>query len=92
VKKDIERFLKYLVVEKGFSGNTVAAYRNDLYHDLAAFAEQAISKRTAMPAWVNFNRQDMLGYVLSLKERALASTTQARKVAAAKSLWLMRVG
>jgi len=91
VKKDIERFLKYLMVEKGFSGNTVAAYRNDLNHDLAAFAEQVISKRTAMPAWVNFNRQDMLGYVLSLKERALAPTTQARKVAAAKSFFRFMV-
>ena len=85
MKQDIERFLSYLSVEKGFSGNTIAAYRNDLYHDLASYAEQAISKRGAMPAWSNFNRQDMLGYMLGLKERGYAATTQARKVAATKS-------
>jgi len=39
MKEDIERFLTYLSVEKGFAENTIAAYRNDLYHDLATFAE-----------------------------------------------------
>ena len=85
MKEDIERFLTYLSVEKGFAENTIAAYRNDLYHDLATFAEQAISKRGAMPSWANFNRQDMLGYMLGLKERGYAATTQARKVAATRS-------
>lgn len=85
MKQDIERFLSYLTVEKGFSGNTIAAYRNDLYHDLATYAEQAISKRGAMPSWSNFSRHDMLGYMLGLKERGYAATTQARKVAATKS-------
>ena len=30
VKDDIERFLTYLSVEKGFANNTLFAYRNDL--------------------------------------------------------------
>lgn len=87
MKDDIEHFLTYLSVEKGFSKNTVEAYRNDLYHDLATFAEQAISKRGAMPSWPSFGRQDMLGYMLGLKERGYAATTQARKVAATKSFF-----
>jgi integrase/recombinase XerD len=87
VKEDIERFLTYLSVEKGFSDNTVAAYRNDLQHDLAAFAEQEIGRRGSMPSWANFSRQDMLSYLLHLKERGYAATTQARKVAAAKSFF-----
>lgn len=87
MKEDIERFLTYLSVEKGFAENTILAYRNDLYHDLAAFAEPTIGRRGAMPSWANFNRQDMLGYLLSLKERGYAATTQARKVAATKSFF-----
>ncbi len=85
MKEDIDRFLTYLSVEKGFSENTISAYRNDLHNDLAVFAERAISKRGSMPSWGNFSRQDMLGYMLGLKERGYAATTQARKVAATKS-------
>jgi integrase/recombinase XerD len=87
VKEDIERFLTYLSVEKGFSDNTAAAYRNDLQHDLAAFAEQEIGRRGSIPSWASFSRQDMLSYLLHLKERGYAATTQARKVAAAKSFF-----
>jgi integrase/recombinase XerD len=85
MKEDIDRFLTYLSVEKGFSENTIAAYRNDLHNDLVTFAERAINKRGSMPSWGNFSRQDMLGYMLGLKERGYAATTQARKVAATKS-------
>ena len=87
MKEDIERFLTYLSVEKGFSDNTTVAYRNDLLHDLAVFAEQEIGRRGSIPSWANFSRQDMLGYLLHLKERGYAATTQARKVAAAKSFF-----
>ena len=85
MREDIDRFLTYLSVEKGFSENTIAAYRNDLNNDLVTFAERAINKRGAMPSWGNFSRQDMLSYMLGLKERGYAATTQARKVAATKS-------
>jgi integrase/recombinase XerD len=87
IKEEIERFLTYLSVEKGFAENTITAYRNDLYHDLTIFAEQAISQRGTIPTWANFNRQDMLGYMLNLKERGYTATTQARKVAASKSFF-----
>ncbi|MBI4188095.1 MAG: site-specific tyrosine recombinase XerD [Chloroflexi bacterium] len=85
MKEDIERFLTYLTVEKGFSGNTVAAYRNDL-SQLASFAEHD-AKRGVMPAWANVNRQGILSYLLNLKERNYAATTVARKIAAAKSFF-----
>jgi integrase/recombinase XerD len=87
VKEDIERFLTYLSVEKGFSDNTISAYRNDLLHDLATFAEHEIGRRGSIPSWASFSRQDMLSYLLQLKERGYAATTQARKVAAAKSFF-----
>jgi len=40
-----------------------------------------------MPSWAGFKRQDMLAYLLSLKERGYVVTTIARKVAAAKSFF-----
>ncbi|MFC1939537.1 site-specific tyrosine recombinase XerD [Chloroflexota bacterium] len=86
MKEDIERFLTYLSVEKGFSSNTLAAYRNDL-SQLASFVKEDAIKREATPSWATFSRQGMLSYLLDLKERNYAATTQARKVAAAKSFF-----
>ncbi|MBI2329144.1 MAG: site-specific tyrosine recombinase XerD [Chloroflexi bacterium] len=86
MKEDIERFLTYLSVEKGFSENTLAAYRNDL-SQLASFVEEGAGKGGLNPSWANFNRQGMLSYLLNLKERNYAATTIARKVAAAKSFF-----
>jgi len=90
VKEDIERFLTYLTVEKGFSDNTIAAYRNDL-SQMASFIKEDATKRGLTPSWANFNRQGMLSYQLDLKERNYAATTLARKVAAAKSFFKFMV-
>ena len=87
MKEDINCFLNYLAVEKGFSENTVVAYRNDLYQ-LASFVEEEAARRGAIPrTWAGFSRQGMLSYLLNLKERSYAATTLARKVAAAKSFF-----
>ncbi len=86
MREYIDSFLKYLVVEKGFSKNTEEAYRNDL-QQLEGFVREDATKRGEMPSWDGFNRQNMLSYMLYLKDRQLASTTLARKVAAAKSFF-----
>jgi len=86
VKEDIERFLTYLGVEKGFADNTLVAYRNDLFQ-LASFVEEDATKRDLTPSWANFSRQGILSYLLNLKERGYVATTQARKVAAARSFF-----
>ena len=86
MKQAIESFLTYLVVEKGFSQNTVAAYHNDLYQ-LASFIEEEAAKGSLAPSWASFGRQGMLRYLLNLKERNYAATTMARKVAAARSFF-----
>jgi integrase/recombinase XerD len=82
MKEQIESFLNYLSVEKGYSGNTITAYRNDL-GGLAEFA----GKQLSAPSWPGFNRQHMLSYMLDLKERGYVATTMARKVAAARSFF-----
>jgi len=86
VKEAIDSFLDYLAVEKGFSENTIAAYRNDL-HQLAGFIEEEAAKRGTIPPWAAFDRQAMLSYLLELKGRGYAATTIARKVAAIKSFF-----
>ena len=84
--EEIKSFLNYLTVEKGFSENTIFAYRNDL-HQLASFAEEEATKQGLMPSWANFSRQGMLSHMLDLKERGYVPTTIARKVAAARSFF-----
>jgi len=86
MKEAINSFLTYLTVEKGFSPNTVAAYRNDL-EQLAEFAREEADKNGSPPSWASFGRQGMLKYLLSLKERNYAATTIARKVAALRSFF-----
>ncbi|MBI2831753.1 MAG: site-specific tyrosine recombinase XerD [Chloroflexi bacterium] len=86
MKESIDNFLNYLKVEKGFSGNTLSAYRNDL-QQLSGFLEEEAGKRGSMPSWSNFGKQGMLRYQLGLKERNYSPATIARKVAAAKSFF-----
>jgi len=86
VKEAIDKFLNYLVVEKGFSDNTKLAYQNDL-HQLASFVEEEAARHGTIPPWAAFNRESMLRYLLELKERKYAATTIARKVAAIKSFY-----
>jgi integrase/recombinase XerD len=81
MKELILNFLNYLSVEKGYSEHTIAAYRNDLT-GLADFA-----RKQGISAWSGFTRQNMLSYLLDLKERGYVTTTVARKVAAARSFF-----
>ena len=86
----IESFLHYLAVEKGYSENTISAYRNDL-KGLAEFAKSEASKQRTVPSWANLNRQNMLSYMVDLKERGYVATTIARKVAAGRSFFSFMV-
>ncbi len=86
MKEQIDSFLDYLAVEKGYSEHTILAYRNDLTA-LTDFAKQELSKNIPYPTWSDFNRQTMLGYLLQLKEKGYVATTVARKVAAARSFF-----
>jgi len=86
VNEDIESFLNYLSVEKGYSENTIAAYRNDL-SDLSDFTQAEAARKNTMPTWESFGRQGVISYLIKLKEKNYAATTVARKVAATKSFF-----
>ena len=78
----IERFLDYLRDEKQCTENTTAAYRNDLTQFLH-FTQGA----QRAPGWHSVDEAHAQRYVLFLSERAYASSTIARKIAALKSFF-----
>ncbi len=88
---NIQEFSNHLETEKGSSENTVAAYRNDLNQ-----FNEFLTKEGGLPegAWGDLSRDQLINYILWLKEREYASATVARKVAAMKSFcgFLVRSG
>jgi integrase/recombinase XerD len=96
VKEAVDSFLNHLVVEKGFSTNTLEAYRNDLTQFIS-FAED---KRTASSdgtstghassngTWNQVDLGLLTDYVSNLRgKKSYRDTTTARKVASLKSFF-----
>lgn len=86
MKTEIEGFLHYLEIEKGYSPHTISAYRNDLYQ-IAEFLEPRLLQKGMEPVWANVDRDLLISYLLDLKGREYETTTIARKLAAVKALF-----
>ena len=86
MRENIKRFLNYMTVERGVSPNTVAAYGNDLYQ-LVEFLESRNSHSSGDGGWQKVDHQALIAYVLELHDRGYSDTTQARKVASARSFF-----
>ncbi|UCG84361.1 MAG: site-specific tyrosine recombinase XerD [Dehalococcoidia bacterium] len=83
----ITSFLSVLSIEKGFSNNTLDAYKNDL-NQFAAFVREHTAKGDGPEvSWSSVDRSLLLNYLVHLKERSYAPATMARKVAAVKSFF-----
>ena len=80
----VNEFLEFLSVEKGASGNTIAAYRNDLTQLEEFLAEK---KNGSGVQWQSVGQSEVLDYILHLKSHSYAEATIARKVAAVKSFF-----
>ncbi|MFN8676421.1 MAG: tyrosine-type recombinase/integrase [Thermomicrobiales bacterium] len=97
----IDDFLKVLESERGFSVNTIFAYRNDLTQFLSFLQGDAEAQPSAEEAdetedlmafpsvssWADLTDQHLTGYMLHLRGRQYASSTVARKMAAIKSFF-----
>lgn len=81
----IGHFLHFMSVEKGASGNTIAAYRNDL-RQFSDFLVKVANTSSSLN-WGNVETDHIISYVLELKGRNYAQATVARKVAAVKSFF-----
>ena len=79
MQQQIDDFLHFVVVERGYSEHTVAAYHNDLTQFLRYLVGQGVA------SWHDVGRAQILNYILYLKEREYAPSTVARKIAAVKS-------
>jgi integrase/recombinase XerD len=99
---DIERFLSVLEAERGFSVNTIFAYRNDLtqFHgflrgesseqggrDGEEVEETELLDLAPVETWEALTDQHLTSYLLYLRSRKYASSTVARKMAAIKSFF-----
>jgi integrase/recombinase XerD len=80
VKDHIENFIYFLEVERGVSNNTVESYRRDL----KKFSEY-LEKRKIKVSGVK--REDIVNFMMYLKDLQLSATTIARNLAAMKTFW-----
>jgi integrase/recombinase XerD len=88
MEEQVQQFLDYIVEERGYSSNTLAAYRNDLSQFLD-FVRPKVS------SWEEVSHHLIMSYIMSMKsDQEYASSTVARKVAAIKSFFhhLVNVG
>lgn len=83
MRDQIDAFLTYISVEKGYSDNTLAAYRNDLYQ----FADFLDTLNPPPSDWSEIDKDILVGFMLDLQEREYSSATVARKIAAVKSFF-----
>ena len=81
MKEQIQQFLDFIVEEKGYSSNTLAAYSNDL-SQFMDYLEPRVG------SWEEVDRETILNYIMVMKgDQEYASSTVARKVAAIKSFF-----
>jgi integrase/recombinase XerD len=86
--EQVAQFIQHLERERGLSGNTTAAYRTDLDQFHAFLLERAIG------GWADVSHENVLDFMIFLRERSYANSTVARRTAAVKSFYayLTRTG
>jgi len=84
MEEDIKSFLGYLVSEKKYSKNTLAAYKNDLTQ-LADYVKSQGSTSSSGFSESRLNPETLAGYLHNLRGRRYTPSTVARKIASAKS-------
>jgi integrase/recombinase XerD len=84
VQEQVDQFLRYLKEEKGYSDNTIAAYRNDLRLFVTLLDPVA---REGPNSWAEVDQHLILEYSAYLEKQNYASSTVARKVASIKTFF-----
>ncbi len=83
MKKTVQNFLKFLEDEKGYTNNTIAAYRNDL----TQFADYMESRVENLSEVNKITITDYIAHLQTDERYKYSSSTIARKVAAIKSFF-----
>jgi integrase/recombinase XerD len=79
MRDQLDQFLAHLASERKLSANTTSAYRTDLEQFSSFIAERGHG------SWQSLNRDDVIAFLIFLKERRYATSTLARRTAAVKS-------
>lgn len=79
MRTELDQFFDYLTHERNVSANTASAYRTDLEQFREFMQERGRS------AWSELGRDDMLAFLLFLKEKRYAPSTLARRTAAVRA-------
>ncbi|HEX6287699.1 MAG TPA: site-specific tyrosine recombinase [Herpetosiphonaceae bacterium] len=79
MRDQLDQFLAHLASERKLSANTTSAYRTDLEQ----FSEFIIER--GHDSWQSLGREDVIAFLIFLKERRYATSTLARRTAAVKS-------
>lgn len=75
----LQRFLRYIKFERGYTDNTLAAYEKDL----AQF--QQFVQKTGIDAWGKLHPDVLESFVADLQDQDYSTSTVARKVASVRS-------
>ncbi len=86
METDVTEFLNFLAIERKFSPNTLAAYRNDL-SQFVAYLRAECPAVQVLEEWSAVTADDTVNYVFILRDRNYAPATVARKIAALKSFY-----
>lgn len=81
MNEQVEAFLRHLADERHLAANTIAAYRTDLEQFCGFLNKRGRSE------WRDVTHDDVLAFMIDLRERRYASSTVARRVAAVKSFF-----
>jgi len=82
----VEQFLRQVETERGFSTNTISAYRNDLTQFITYLQSPPEQDHKApVQNWAALTDDHLSVYLLHLRDREYAPSTVARKTAAIKS-------
>lgn len=76
----LEDFFHFLQIEKGLSENTLTSYRLDLTHYY-----KYIRKVVQASAWENVTRNDIAGFLYSLKDNGKSTATISRHISSIRS-------
>ncbi len=86
MKKLVEEFLNYLIVERGLSNNTIRAYRRDLNKYLDFLRQRGIC------SFKEVKRADIIDFSLAEKDRGLSANSISRNLVAIKVFHRFLVG
>ena len=77
----LKEFLNYLTVERGLSKNTISSYGTDLAHFIVYLGAKGVSDIDRL------KRQEIMNYLLSLKEKDISSNSISRALVSIKMFY-----